>query len=397
LGSPTGNATIGTQNTATLNIVDNDSSLQFSGPTFIVNEDGTAIAAVTVTRTGSTAGAVSATVNPSNGTATAPGDYNNAPIVVNFASGDSAPKTVIIPIGNDSLPEPNETVNLSLGSPTGNATIGTQNTATLNIVDDDSVLQFSSDKFSVREDGTLLQAVTLTRTGSTSRAVSATVTLSGGTATPAVDYEATPIVVSFAIGDFAPKVLSFQIANDNEVEVGGETVNLSLGSPTGNALIGGPNPAIFTIEDDDPLSSQTSQNANLSAASIVGDSITDFPLASAIDSNKVSNVGQDGIPLQGGNTDIENNDITNANISDALTWGGIPLQDSSLFAGSALPTVDMLSNFITNFLNPVGTTSGIGTPNVLINYNDLLGGTGPNPIAGVGASLDAFNLFPTSV
>ena len=75
--------------------MDNDSSLQFSGPTFIVNEDGTAIAAVTVTHTGSTAGAVSATVNPSNGTATAPGDYNNAPIGVNFASGDSAPKTVI--------------------------------------------------------------------------------------------------------------------------------------------------------------------------------------------------------------------------------------------------------------------------------------------------------------
>jgi hypothetical protein len=139
-----------------------------------------------------------------------------------------------------------------------------------------------------------------------------------------------------------------------------------------------------------------SQSA-VSAASIVGDSITGFSLASAIDSNKVSNVGQDGIPLQGGNTDIENNDITNANISDALTWGGIPLQDSSLFAGSALPTVDMLSNFITNFLNPVGTTSGIGAPNVMINYNDLLGGTGPNPIAGVGASLDAFNLFPTSV
>jgi hypothetical protein len=114
---------------------------------------------------------------------------------------------------------------------------------------------------------------------------------------------------------------------------------------------------IFTLSlhiyhhlNDDPPPPQI---ANLSAASIVGDSITGFSLASAIDSNKVSNVGQDGIPLQGGNTNIEYNDITNVNISDALTWGGIPLQDSSLFAGSALPTVDMLSNFITNFLNPV--------------------------------------------
>jgi hypothetical protein len=120
-------------------------------------------------------------------------------------------------------------------------------------------------------------------------------------------------------------------------------------------------------------------------------------LASAIDSNIVSNVWQDGIALQGGNTDIENNDLTNANTSDALTSGGIPVQDSSLFAGSGLLAVDMLSNFITNFLNPVPGTSGIGAPNVMINYNDLLGGTGPNRIAGVGASLDAFNLFATSV
>jgi hypothetical protein len=136
LGSPTGNASIGTQITATLNIVDDDSSLQFSGPTFSVKEDGTPIAAVTVTRTGSTAGAVSAMVNLSNGTATAAVDYDATPIVVNFADGDSAPKIVTFPIGNDTEVEPDETVNLTLGSPTG-ATIGTQNTATLTIVNDD--------------------------------------------------------------------------------------------------------------------------------------------------------------------------------------------------------------------------------------------------------------------
>jgi hypothetical protein len=393
LGSPTGNASIGTQNTATLNIVDDESSLQFSSSTFSVNEDGTPIAAVTVTRTGGSAGAASATVNLSNGTATAAVDYDASPIVVNFADGDSAPKTVTFPIGNDSSPEPNETVNLTLGSPTGNASIGTPSTATFTIVDDDPLLQFSAPTFSVREDGTVLQAVTVTRTGSTSRAVSATVTLSGGTATPAVDYNATPIVVSFASGDFAPKVLTFPIANDTLAE-DDETINLSLGSPTGNALIGFQSTATFTILNDDPSPAPI---ANLSAASIVGDSITDFGLASAIDSNKVSNVGPDGIPLQGGNTDIENNDITNANISDALTWGGIALKDFSLFGGSALPTVDMLSNFITNSFNGVAIASAIDVANVMINYNDLLGGTGPNRIAGVGASLDGFNLFPTSV
>jgi hypothetical protein len=55
--------------------------------------------------------------------------------------------------------------------------------------------------------------------------------------------------------------------------------------------------------------------------------------------------GKRGFACKVAHTDIENNDITNANNSDVLTRGGIGLQDSSL-GGSALPTVDM-SNFIT--------------------------------------------------
>jgi hypothetical protein len=282
-----------------------------------------------------------------------------------------------------------------LGSPTGNASIGTQNNAaTLTIVDDDSSLQFSAPTFSVNEDGTPIAAVTVTRTGIATGAVSATVNLTDGTATAAADYDGTPIVVNFADGDSAPKTVPIRILNDTLVE-GDETVSLSLGSPTGNASIGTQNNAatLTIVEDDSP----SAAIPTLSAASLVRDSITGFSLASAIDSNKVSNVWQDGIALQGGNTDIENNDLTNANTSDALTSGGIPVQDSSLFAGSGLLAVDMLSNFITNFLNPVPGTSGIGAPNVMINYNDLLRGTGPNGIAGVGASLEPFNLFPTSV
>lgn len=113
-------------------------SLAFSAPTFSVDENGTAIAAVQVTRTGGSAGAVSATVSLTNGTATAPLDYNNSPIVVNFASGDTATKTVTIPIVNDTSQEGNETVNLSLGSPTNGATIGSQSSAVLTILDNDT-------------------------------------------------------------------------------------------------------------------------------------------------------------------------------------------------------------------------------------------------------------------
>ena len=119
-------------------------SLAFSAPTFTVNEDGTFLSAVTVTRTGGNSGAVSAIVTPSNGTASAPGDYNNAPVTINFADGDTAAKTVTIPIVNDTLQERVEGINLTLATVTGGAVLGSQATATLSIVDNDLNAGFTS-------------------------------------------------------------------------------------------------------------------------------------------------------------------------------------------------------------------------------------------------------------
>ncbi|MCL1470541.1 FG-GAP-like repeat-containing protein [Argonema antarcticum] len=134
-------------------------TLQFSAANFSVPEGNSGgfvnATAVTVNRTGGSSGAVSvqARVNLNNpGTANNPGspnpnDYNNNifPITVNFADGDTAAKTVVIPINGDTTVEPDETVNLELisGSVTGGATIGTQNTAILTISNDDANTPFT--------------------------------------------------------------------------------------------------------------------------------------------------------------------------------------------------------------------------------------------------------------
>jgi Calx-beta domain len=585
LVNPT-NATIGTQNAAALNIADNDSTLQFSAPTFSVNEDGTTSAAVTVTRTGS-AGAVSATVNLANGTALAPDDYNNAAIPVNFADGDTTSKTVTVPIVNDTLVEGNETVNLSLVNPTGNATIGSQSTAGLNIADNDSTLQFSAPTFSVNEDGTTSAAVTVTRTGSTTGTASATVNLANGTAVAPGDYNNAAIPVNFATGE-TTRTVTVPIVNDTLVE-GSETVSLTLGSPT-NATIGTQNAATLNITDNDVAASKPVVSVNSLLDPIAGEpfnpegeglfeftrtgdlsqpltirytvtgtatpgldydsstltgtvtidagesasepvivnSFFDFqnePTESVIvkvaedPAYQVNRVGSadtasvsilDDSPLigtspdpvllynsngffVGGFSNITNavavssfNDIIvakagtynepgpivinqpltvrgpNGGISPSatrlpeavvrttalgqpvfriapgvsgvtiegltiLTRGGIRLQDSSLSGGLTLGTVDVISNFITNSGNGVAIATGIGTPNVRINDNNLVGnsragvlnnrsvpvdatqnwwdsptgpivgGTGPNHITGVGANLVAFNPFATSV
>jgi len=112
-------------------------SLQFSAPTYSVVE-GQAAATITVTRTGGSGGAVSATFTTSNGSAIAGQDYTGVSQTINFAAGDVAGKTVTVPITDDALVESAETVNLTLGNPTGGAVLGSIVSATLTIVDNDS-------------------------------------------------------------------------------------------------------------------------------------------------------------------------------------------------------------------------------------------------------------------
>nr|NCS40427.1 hypothetical protein [Microcystis aeruginosa BS13-10] len=118
--------------------------LAFSTPTYSITENGTPITQVIVNRTGGSDTEVSATITVNNGTATAD-DYNNTPIKVTFAHGDSAPKVITIPIKEDSQFEAVETLNLSLINPTNGVTIGSQNTAIVKIIDNDNFVFTNTD------------------------------------------------------------------------------------------------------------------------------------------------------------------------------------------------------------------------------------------------------------
>jgi len=137
LTNPVGGAPLGLVPAAVLTITDFEAgTLQFSAPTFTVTENGTQ-ATVTVTRTGGSDGVVSAQLATSNGTATAGSDYTAVTQTVTFGAGDTAAKTVTIPISDDQLVEQAETVNLTLSAATGGAKLGTPATATLTITDND--------------------------------------------------------------------------------------------------------------------------------------------------------------------------------------------------------------------------------------------------------------------
>jgi len=224
-------------------------TLQFSAPVFSVNENGIPVVAVTVTRTGGSTGVVGATVSFTGGTATGgapalvtPEDYDNTPILVSFGNGVTAPQTVTVPILDDTVVEqPDETVNLSLGTPTGGATIGAQSTAVLTIIDNDTSIQFGNAAFNVAEGsgGGFVNSnvVTVTRTGITTGSQSAQVgvntttpgtALGGNAAVSPTDYNNAgfPFTLNFAPGE-TTKTVSIPIFADTVVE-GNETLGLQV-------------------------------------------------------------------------------------------------------------------------------------------------------------------------
>jgi hypothetical protein len=64
----------------TIEMANGNGVISFSNSQFSVNENGIPVTQVTLTRTGGSTGAVSATINVSNGTATAGNDYIQTPV-----------------------------------------------------------------------------------------------------------------------------------------------------------------------------------------------------------------------------------------------------------------------------------------------------------------------------
>ena len=144
LVNPVGRVSLGSQPTATLTIINDDISipslLAFSTSSYSANEGDSGSpnqVVATVQRTGSTEGAVSVQVQlDTSSTATVTEDFNNLPVTINFASGESS-KTVSIPIVGDTVVEPDEQINLKLVNPVGRGILGSQQTASFTIINDD--------------------------------------------------------------------------------------------------------------------------------------------------------------------------------------------------------------------------------------------------------------------
>jgi hypothetical protein len=225
-------------------------TLQFSGATTVVGE-GAGVATLTLTRSGSTDGQVSAIVTLTGGSASPGQDFTLAgPQTVTWADNDGADKTVTIPITQDQLDEGDELLQLTLSLPTNpfGATLGAQVASSVTITDDDPVaLSIANVSVTEGNTGPSTATFTVSRAGSTVRTATVQYATVDGSAQAGSDYTATSGTLTFAPNE-PTKTVVVPILSDTLAETD-ETFTVALTQPT-NALLGVAQ-AVATIQNDD--------------------------------------------------------------------------------------------------------------------------------------------------
>ncbi|WP_016951150.1 Calx-beta domain-containing protein [Anabaena sp. PCC 7108] len=356
---------IGTATAVTGTILDDDAPVitLTVNPTSVV-EDGTTNLVYTFTRTGSTAAALTVNYGVS-GTATLNTDYvqtgaatfTNTAGSITFASGASTATLTINPT-TDTTVESNETIALIL-APSANYAIGTPGTVTATIIDDDSqalpVITVAATDANAAETATGEIAnpgvFTLTRTGSTTSALTVNYT-TAGTATNGTDYSNLTETVTFAAGSATATVTVNPI--DDTIVEGTETAILNLAAGTGYTL-GTVKSATVNIADNDlpplPVITVVATDAN----------------AAETATGEIANPGVFTLTRTGSTTDAltvnYKNDGTATNGTDGTDY--TTLTGTVTFAaGSATATVTV---------NPIDDTIVEGTETAILN---LSAGTG---------------------
>jgi uncharacterized repeat protein (TIGR01451 family) len=334
LVNPTGEAVAGVTNT--LGILDDDSSFSFDSSNYFAVE-GSTNAMVTILRTGFATGIASVNFATSDGTARAGEDYVFTGVTVEFADGQTV-QTVSVPIIDDSIGEPDETVNLILQNPSPGTALGIPSNATLTISENEDVIRFAATAFTVDETGSNA-VITVVRSGIPAGPVSVNFATSNGSATAGADYAATNGVLTFLAFE-SVKTFNVRIFDDTIAE-GNETVLLRLFNVAGSGFLVAPTNATLTILDNDV-------SVRFSAATFnVGEAETNATIT-------VTRVGANGPAFSVAYASSNGTAIAGADyvaVSDVLPFGPgqmtatftVPILDDLLIEGSQSLTLRLLN------------------------------------------------------
>lgn len=208
-------------------------------------------------------------INAGTGTATAGTDFTfSSPQLVNIPAGTyngtlaTAIPVPTLSIIGDAIVEPNETIILSLGGATGDASIGGPSTTIYTITNDDAAAVSLANASGNEDDGPIQLSATLDN--AVQGGFSVQVSTNDGTATTA-DLDYTPInnlTLNFVGSAGETNTFALYPTVDARIE-GNETVNVAMSNISGTTLgINISDTAVVTINNDDSCAAVTSPFLN---------------------------------------------------------------------------------------------------------------------------------------
>lgn len=241
LSNPTA-ATLGANVAHTLTITDDDTNtVTLAATTPSVAESSTGAGVFTLTRTGSTAAAL--TVNLLIGGTAAPGsDYLALATTTTISAGQTTTTVQVKPI-DDTLALGDKTVTATLEA--GAYTSGAPASDTVTILDDDAFVSILASVPGTAESSLAPGVFTLARTGPTTNPLTVRFTTTG-TATSGADFA--PVALSLVIPAGQSSAPVHVAALADSLSEGSETVVLTL-APDAAYLLGSPSAATVTIAD----------------------------------------------------------------------------------------------------------------------------------------------------
>jgi hypothetical protein len=249
-------------------------SVQFSASRYPVSEDIGSVT-ITVRRTGGSAGPLTVNYATGGGTATAGSDYTPVSGTFTFAAGEAS-GTFVVPIMNDGVTEPNETINLTLSGTSDKELLGTPNTAVIEIFDISKPLELSiQPSVSVIEGDTgMVSAVfTVSLSAATSRTVTVGYNSSDLTAAMGVDYQPAGGTLTFNPGVTTRNIIVF--VNGDQLDESNEDFLITLLNPTNAIIAANQSQGTGTILDNDPTPSVSVDDVSF----YEGSSTQTYPMA----------------------------------------------------------------------------------------------------------------------
>jgi CSLREA domain-containing protein len=227
-------------------------SVEFAAPAYTFIED-IGDAPIRVNRVGGSSGTLTVSYATTPGTAAEGTDYTAVAGTITFADGETT-KTFTVPVANDGVVEPGETIGLVLFSPTSPESVGARGRAVLNIVDGTQTptLSFTRAVTGIKEElsGTSLAEYTVGLSAGTGRTVSVHFQTADGTATAGADYQPLSLDLVFAPGEVS-KDVAVVINGDTLAEPPNETFFVKLSNPV-NATLAQEQVQVAIIDNDTP-------------------------------------------------------------------------------------------------------------------------------------------------